>query len=63
MSDEQLMVLRHIREAAKRIARHEEIIDHLASLGAETTLSENVLENIRDAQTLRFQHLRRIRPR
>jgi hypothetical protein len=60
--DEVAMVRRHITLGLEHIARQHELIAHLASFGADTTLSEQVLANFEDSLLLHRQHLRRLRP-
>ncbi|TFI57077.1 hypothetical protein E2493_16735 [Sphingomonas parva] len=60
--DEVARVRRHITLGLKHIARQHELIAHLASVGADTTLSEQVLVNFEDSLLLHRHHLRRLQP-
>jgi hypothetical protein len=58
--DEIAMVQRHIALGEEHVARQHELIAHLKSFGADTSLSEQVLTNFEDALTLHQQHLARL---
>jgi len=58
--DEIAMVRGHIELGIEHIARQHELIAELASFGADTALSEQVLTNFEETLVLHRQHLSRL---